>query len=125
MGKVKSALAYPLFMIIVGSGVVLFILSFVLPSVTKQIWHPRCVAAVIESVHREMRSERYHRYEFACMVKAEAVGNSAEQEIRSAELTGSFCGGVDNLRSRYGRPDASSFSRGLDAWCSEGFHPAR
>jgi general secretion pathway protein F len=35
MSKVKSALAYPLFMIVVGSGVVLFILSFVLPSVTK------------------------------------------------------------------------------------------
>ncbi len=35
MNKVKSALAYPLFMVIVGSGVVIFILSFVLPSVTK------------------------------------------------------------------------------------------
>jgi general secretion pathway protein F len=35
MNKVKSALAYPLFMVLVGSGVVIFILSFVLPSVTK------------------------------------------------------------------------------------------
>ena len=35
MNKVKTALAYPLFMLVVGSGVVIFILSFVLPSVTK------------------------------------------------------------------------------------------
>ncbi len=35
MNKVKSAMAYPLFMVVVGSGVVIFILSFVLPSVTK------------------------------------------------------------------------------------------
>lgn len=35
MNKVRSALAYPLFMLVVGSGVVLFILSYVLPSVTK------------------------------------------------------------------------------------------
>ncbi|MBN1507507.1 MAG: type II secretion system F family protein [Sedimentisphaerales bacterium] len=35
MNKVTAALAYPVFMMIVGSCVVLFILSFVLPSVTK------------------------------------------------------------------------------------------
>ncbi|MCU0913269.1 MAG: type II secretion system F family protein [Planctomycetes bacterium] len=35
MNKVKSALAYPIFMVVVGSCVVVFILSFVLPSVTK------------------------------------------------------------------------------------------
>jgi general secretion pathway protein F len=33
--KVRSALAYPVFMLLVGSGVVVFILSFVLPSITK------------------------------------------------------------------------------------------
>jgi len=35
MNKVKTALAYPVFMMVVGSCVVIFILSFVLPSVTK------------------------------------------------------------------------------------------
>lgn len=35
MNKVKTALAYPLFMMVVGTCVVVFILSFVLPSVTK------------------------------------------------------------------------------------------
>jgi general secretion pathway protein F len=35
MNKVKSAMAYPVFMLMVGSGVVVFILSFVLPSITK------------------------------------------------------------------------------------------
>lgn len=35
MNKVKTALAYPLFMMIVGFCVVVFILSYVLPSVTK------------------------------------------------------------------------------------------
>lgn len=35
MNKVKGALAYPIFMLLVGSGVVVFILSFVLPSITK------------------------------------------------------------------------------------------
>ncbi len=34
-GKVKAALAYPLFMLIVGFSVVVFVLSFVLPSITK------------------------------------------------------------------------------------------
>jgi len=34
-GKVKGALAYPLFMVVVGAGVVVFVLSFVLPSITK------------------------------------------------------------------------------------------
>jgi len=34
-GKVKGALAYPLFMMVVGAGVVIFVLSFVLPSITK------------------------------------------------------------------------------------------
>ena len=34
-GKVKAALAYPIFMIVVGFSVVVFVLSFVLPSVTK------------------------------------------------------------------------------------------
>lgn len=33
--QVKSALAYPLFMVVVGVGVVVFVLSFVLPSITK------------------------------------------------------------------------------------------
>ena len=35
MNKVKTALAYPIFMMVVGTCVVIFILSFVLPSVTK------------------------------------------------------------------------------------------
>lgn len=35
VNKVRSALAYPVFMLIVGTGVVVFILSFVLPSITK------------------------------------------------------------------------------------------
>jgi general secretion pathway protein F len=35
VNKVKSALAYPVFMMIVGTCVVIFILSYVLPSVTK------------------------------------------------------------------------------------------
>jgi general secretion pathway protein F len=35
MNKVKGALAYPIFMVIVGTCVVIFILSYVLPSVTK------------------------------------------------------------------------------------------
>ncbi len=35
MNKVKAALAYPVFMMVVGTCVVIFILSFVLPSVTK------------------------------------------------------------------------------------------
>jgi general secretion pathway protein F len=35
MNKVKAALAYPIFMMAVGTCVVIFILSFVLPSVTK------------------------------------------------------------------------------------------
>jgi len=34
-GKIKGALAYPLFMLVVGAGVVIFVLSFVLPSITK------------------------------------------------------------------------------------------
>jgi general secretion pathway protein F len=34
-GKVKGALAYPLFMLVAGAGVVVFVLSFVLPSITK------------------------------------------------------------------------------------------
>jgi len=34
-GKVKAALAYPLFMLVVGFSVVVFVLSFVLPSITK------------------------------------------------------------------------------------------
>jgi len=35
MNKVRTALAYPIFMMVVGTCVVIFILSFVLPSVTK------------------------------------------------------------------------------------------
>jgi len=35
VGKVRTALAYPLFMVCVGGLVVVFILSFVLPSITK------------------------------------------------------------------------------------------
>ncbi len=35
MNKVKTALAYPIFMMVVGTCVVIFILSYVLPSITK------------------------------------------------------------------------------------------
>ena len=35
MSKVKAALAYPLFMAVVGAGVIIFLLSFVIPSIAK------------------------------------------------------------------------------------------